>query len=121
MLSIRTVLCPVDLSASTARQLDVAVDLCRAFGARLILHHNMIEMAIGSGVGWMWEPGHSQPAIEPDQKLQELRATVPAGTDVETRVTRGPIAEAIVTVSRRSAPISSCSARAAPRAMAMTR
>jgi len=100
MLSIRTVLCPVDLSASTARQLDVAVDLCRAFGARLILHHNLIEMAIGSGVGWMWEPGHSQPAIEPDQKLQELRAAVPVGTDVETRVTRGPIAEAIVTVSR---------------------
>jgi nucleotide-binding universal stress UspA family protein len=98
MLSIRTVLCPVDLSASTARQVDVAVDLCRAFGARLILLHNQIELAIGAGVGWMWRPGHEQPAAE--QKLQEVQATLPAGIEVEARLTRGPIVDAIVVVSR---------------------
>jgi len=100
MLSIRTVLCPVDLSASTARQVDVAVDLCRGFGARLILHHNQVELAIGAGVGWMWEPGHGQPAMRPEKKLQEVQATLPAGTEVETRLTRGPIVEAVVAVSR---------------------
>ena len=41
MLSIRTVLCPVDFSPVTARQVDVAADLARAFGARFVLHHNM--------------------------------------------------------------------------------
>jgi nucleotide-binding universal stress UspA family protein len=98
MLSIRTVLCPVDLSASTARQVDVAVDICRAFGARLILHHNQVELAIGAGVGWMWRPDHEQPAAE--QRLQAVRATVPAGTEVETYLTRGALADAIVAVSR---------------------
>ena len=53
MLSVRTVLCPVDFSSATPRQVELAVDLCRAFGARLVLHHNVIEVAIGSGVSWM--------------------------------------------------------------------
>ena len=101
MLSIRTVLCPVDLSASTPRQVGVAVDLCRAFGARLILHHNQVELAIGAGVGWMWEPGHAHPAMKPEQKLNEVQqAAVPDGIEVETRLTRGPIVDAVVAVSR---------------------
>ena len=100
MLSIRTVLCPVDFSASTARQVDLAVDLCRAFGARLILQHNKVELAIGVGVGWMWEPSHTGPALTPEQKLEELLAGVPAGTDAEMRLTRGPIVDTVVTVSR---------------------
>ena len=100
MLSIRTVLCPVDFSASTARQVDLALDLCRAFGARLILQHNKVELAIGVGVGWMWEPSHTGPALTPEQKLEELLASVPAGTDAEMRLTRGPIVDAVVSVSR---------------------
>jgi len=100
MLSIRTVLCPVDFSASTVHQVDLAVDLCRAFGARLIVQHNKVELAIGVGVGWMWEPSHGGPALTPEQKLQELLARVPVGTDAEVRLTRGPIVDNVVTVSR---------------------
>ena len=74
MLSIRTVLCPVDFSASTDHQVDLAVDLCRAFGARLVLQHNKVELAVGAGVGWMWEPGHTAGALTPEQKIEELRA-----------------------------------------------
>ena len=33
MIAIRTVLCPVDLSQATGRQLQLATDLCRAFKA----------------------------------------------------------------------------------------
>ena len=51
MLSIRTVLCSVDFSTATARQVDLAIEICQAFGARLILHHNHIELSVGSGVG----------------------------------------------------------------------
>ena len=98
MPSIRTVLCPVDLSASTARQVGVAADLCRAFGARLILHHNQVELAIGAGVGWMWKPGHAQPA--PEQKLQEVQTNLAAGVEVETFLTRGPIGDSVLAVSR---------------------
>jgi nucleotide-binding universal stress UspA family protein len=100
MLSIRTVLCPVDLSTATAAQVELAVDLCRAFGARLILHHNQVELAIGAGVGWMWEPGHAGPAMTPQQRLQDLMAGLPAGADAEVRLTHGSVVDAVMAVSR---------------------
>jgi nucleotide-binding universal stress UspA family protein len=100
MLSIRTVLCPVDFSSSTDHQVDLAVDLCRAFGARLVLQHNKVELAVGAGVGWMWEPGHTAGALTPEQKIEELRVRVPAGIDAELRLTRGAVVDAVVAVSR---------------------
>ena len=36
MFALHTVLCPVDFSPATPRQVDIAADLCRAFGAKLI-------------------------------------------------------------------------------------
>jgi nucleotide-binding universal stress UspA family protein len=98
MLSIRTVLCSVDFSAATARQVDLAIEMCQAFGAQLILHHNHAEMAIGSGVGWMWAPGHGQFAVTAEQKMRDLVARVPAGTPVEMSLTHGSIAEAVLSV-----------------------
>ena len=41
MIAIRIVVCPVDFSPVTAHQVDLAADVCRAFGARLVLHHNV--------------------------------------------------------------------------------
>ena len=97
MLSIRTVLCSVDFSAATARQVDLAIEMCQAFGAQLILHHNQVEMAIGSGVGWMWTPGHGD-GVTAEQKLRDLVARVPAGTPVEMSLTHGSIADAVLSV-----------------------
>jgi nucleotide-binding universal stress UspA family protein len=100
MLSIRTVLCPVDLSPSTARQVDLAADLCRAFGARLVLHHNRIELAIGSGVGWMWEPGQGDAARTAEAQLQRLVGGLPGDLAVDVQVTHGPVADAVRWVSQ---------------------
>jgi nucleotide-binding universal stress UspA family protein len=100
MLSIRTVLCPVDFSASTVRQVDLAADLSRAFGARLILHHNQLVMAMGSGVGWMWAAGRADGGPTPEERLRDLQSRLPAGTDADICLTRGPIVEAIVEVAR---------------------
>lgn len=100
MLSIRTVLCSVDFSAATVRQVDLAIEICRAFGAQLILHHNHVELAIGSGVGWMWAPGHGEFAPTAEQKLRDLVARVPAGTPAEMRLTYGSIADAVLEVGR---------------------
>ena len=58
MMPIRTVLCPVDFSPATSRQVDVAADLCRAFRARLVLHHNVASMGTVASVGWMWNADH---------------------------------------------------------------
>jgi nucleotide-binding universal stress UspA family protein len=98
MLAIRTVLCPIDLSPATARQIDVAVDVCRAFDARLVLHHNFMELAVGSGVGWMWAVDHSAFEREVEQQLRDLlpRDGVPS----EVRLTHGPVVQAMLEVGR---------------------
>jgi nucleotide-binding universal stress UspA family protein len=100
MLSIRTVLCSVDFSAATDRQVDFAIEICQAFGAQLILHHNHVELALGSGVGWMWAPGPGKFALTAEQRLRELVARVPAGTPAEMRLTSGSIADSVVAVGQ---------------------
>jgi nucleotide-binding universal stress UspA family protein len=100
MHAIRTVLCPVDLSAATARQIDIAADLCRAFGARFVLHHNFIELAIGAGVGWMWAVDHSVFEREVEQRLLGLLPQLPDGIAAEVRVTHGPAVDGILEVAR---------------------
>src|SRR5262245_1636142 len=100
MVAIRLVHCPIDLSSATTRQLDLAVDLCRAFGARLVLHHNVTDVAAGAAVGWMWQADHaSSPAGAVDEKLRALVAHVPRDIDFETCITRGAVQEAVLKVS----------------------
>lgn len=99
MIAIRTILCPVDFSPATERQVDLAADLCRAFNARLVLHHNLSVMAIGAGVGWMWAADHPPVSEETAQQhlvgLGESRSDV----DVETSITRGPASASVLAVS----------------------
>jgi len=100
MISVRTVLCPVDFSSATTRQVDLAVDLCRAFGARLVLHHNVVELAIGAGVGWMWAPDHQTFERTIEAKLIEILERVPAETMPEVRLSHGPVADAVLSIGR---------------------
>lgn len=100
MLSIRTVLCPVDLSPASARHVDIAARLSRAFGARLILHHNLVEPGLGSGVGWMWAPGHPDAERGAQAKLAELVARVPEGTSTEIRFTHGPLLNTMMAIAQ---------------------
>ena len=88
MIAIRTVVCPVDFSPATTRQVDLASDVCRAFGARLILHHNVSDLSVGAAVGWMWHADHEP--LQPDsvdERMRNLISSVPAGVDVEGCVT----------------------------------
>jgi nucleotide-binding universal stress UspA family protein len=100
MIALRTVLCPVDFSAATARQIDVAADLCRAFGARLVLHHNKHSLGSGANVGWMWNADHhgdSQAVLE--DKLRDCLSRVPQGVTAEQLMTEGPASRAVLAVS----------------------
>jgi len=97
MLSIRTVLCPVDFSPVTARQVDVAADLARAFGARFVLHHNMASLGAGASVGWMWNADHPPLSeSEVSARLREHLARVGAGLVSEARITRGPSSSTVL-------------------------
>jgi universal stress protein A len=101
MATIRTVLCPVDFSAATQRQLALAYDVCRAFGARLVLHHNVETVPTGVGVGWMWSEEHQGPPSEADSedRLRDLLAEVPEGIESEARITRGLASPSVCAVA----------------------
>jgi len=100
MLAVRTVLCPVDFSAGTSHQIDLAIDVCRAFGASLILHHNITDVSVGAAVGWMWHADH--PVVvssSADEGMRELVSRMPDGLDVAVCMTRGASAEGVLRVS----------------------
>jgi nucleotide-binding universal stress UspA family protein len=97
MIAIRTVLCPVDFSPATSRQVDVAADVCRAFGARLVLHHNVNSMGTVAAVGWMWKADHWPPSpAEIDARLRSEIARAAAGLEADARATQGPSTRAVL-------------------------
>ena len=54
-MEMRTVLCPVDFSGRSGRELSLARDVCREFGARLVLEHNLDPRPPSFlTVTWMW-------------------------------------------------------------------
>ena len=103
MVPIQNVLCPVDFSAATARQVAMAAELSRVFGARLILHHNVTSTPIGAGVGWMYAAEVKRDFLAEDEvehRLQKLIAELPAGIAASACVTRGLPWTAVVNAAR---------------------
>lgn len=100
MIAIKTVHCPVDFSPATPRQVDLAADLCRAFGARLVLHHNQHALGIGASVGWMWNADHqSEGPAAAEAKLRDCMSRVPDGVLVEHLLTQGPTSRMMLVVA----------------------
>lgn len=100
MIEIRTLLCPVDFSPATPRQIGLAGELARLFGARLVLHHNVSAADTAAGVGWMWAASHDGPITptEAERRLGELLDSLPAGVTAEARITRGLPTQAVLAV-----------------------
>ena len=97
MISLKTVLCPVDFSAATPRQVDLAAELARTFDARLVLHHNRHSLGSVASVGWMWNAAHhgdSQAVV--DAKLRDCLSRVPEGVRAEPLTTEGPASRAVL-------------------------
>ncbi len=103
MISIRTILCPVDFTPATARQVELAFDLCQAFKARLVLHHNLSAVSIGAGVGWMWAADHRPMSEETVQLHLSALAESRPGIEVDTTITRGPVSASVLAVSEEVA------------------
>ena len=96
MFALRTVFCPVDFSPATSRQINLAADLCEAFGAKLIVHHNRHALA-GAGVGWMWNADHrgdTQASLE--KKVQDCVARVSHRVAAEALLTEGPRSQLVL-------------------------
>jgi nucleotide-binding universal stress UspA family protein len=100
MIALKTVHCPVDFSATMPRQIDVAADLCRAFGAKLVLHHNRHALGTGASVGWMWNADHhGNSRSQVEARLAEWMSRIPEGVIVEPLITEGPVSRAVLAVS----------------------
>ena len=102
MIALKTVLCPVDFSPATSRQIDLAADLCHAFDAKLIVHHNRHALA-GAGVGWMWNADHrgeTQASLE--KKVQECVDRVSGRVRAEALLTEGPRSQLVLAAADAS-------------------
>jgi nucleotide-binding universal stress UspA family protein len=100
MIAIRTVVCPVDFSAASARQLELACNVCQAWDARLVVHHNITDVSPGAAVGWMWHADHvPAPSFSPDDALRAWLRRLPEGIVTEGCLTRGAATEAVLSVS----------------------
>lgn len=94
MTQIHTVLCPVDLTDVSAREVDLAVELARGFGARLVLQHNLPATGIGLAKSWEWKAAHpgADADVPAEKKMERLVRRVPADVPVEWMITDGPLA-----------------------------
>lgn len=103
MKDIRTILCPVDLSSFSRREVELAVELARTFGARLVLHHNMSATGFGMAKSWEWKQSH--PAAGEDrpreEKLADLVRHVPEDVPVESLITSGPLAMGVSSLAEQ--------------------
>ena len=95
-MEIQTVLCPIDFSTLSDFELELAVEICRTFDARLVLHHNLAAAAPGLQKAWEWEETHQErpeEVTEPEARehMTEILGRIPQGVTAEARISRGPV------------------------------
>jgi universal stress protein A len=104
-MKIRNVLCPVDFSRLSEREMDLAVQICRRFQARLVIEHNLDPRPPNYlSVSWMWSEGHEgeqeDRAAGAERKLKELLDRLPHDLPREAKLTRGPIDQGLLLLAR---------------------
>jgi nucleotide-binding universal stress UspA family protein len=101
---IQTVLCPVDFSGISDRAVRAAVEVCRAAGADLVLHHNLAAVSPGFARAWDWEQAHSaQEHSRPkaEQRMRGLLAEIPSDVHAQASITSGPVALVVLMLAER--------------------
>jgi len=104
MTEIRTVLCPIDFSDLSRNELSLAIEVCAALGARLVMHHNLTEIAPGLTRQWEWDQFHQAGYISEDEteaRLRALLAEVPDGVAAQATVSRGPLVQVLLDMTAR--------------------
>lgn len=99
MLQIRTVLCPIGFDDLDQTELGLATDVCRSFGARLILLHNLGNAPLGASMSWMWQKEHRDAGATENgaaERLRGLLAAVPPGVEAEAHLCEGVAAPTIL-------------------------
>ncbi len=100
----KIVLCAVDLTSLAAREVELAGQVCEAFGARLVLHHNVTASAPGLTPGWQWKEVHREAhesATDVERAMRSLMDRVPRGVPVEASVTSGAVVPILLDLANR--------------------
>ncbi len=105
MEGIRTILCPVDFTSVSEQTVQLAAEICRRVGAKLVLHHNLGVRPPGYlSVNWMVseETGEREQKKEGEipERLEKLFAKLPDDIEYEARVTRAPLDMAVLEVAK---------------------
>jgi len=104
MIPIRTVLCPIGFDDLDPKEVALAVDVCRSFGARLVLHHNLGSAPPGASMSWMWQQAHPNGRSTEDhaaERLRELLAALPEGVRAEAQISAGVAGPAILEMEQQ--------------------
>jgi universal stress protein A len=101
-MKIRTILCPIDFSNLSAREIESAAEVARAFGGRLILHHNRIAIAPGLARAWDWEATHCAERVgDAERRMTAALAAVPANIPAEGVISVGPVGQVILLLAEQ--------------------
>lgn len=105
MPKIKVVLCPTDFTDVSRGELTLAVDVCEAFGARLVLHHNLSAAPPGLTRAWEWNELHRDDGQisgpEAERRLRTLMAELPKTIALEASVSRGPVATVLLEMAKQ--------------------
>lgn len=104
MIPIRTVLCPIGFDDLDPKEVALAVDVCRSFGARLVLHHNLGGAPPAASMSWMWDQAHPNGKSTEEraaERLRQLLAALPRSVQAEAHISAGVAGPAILEMERQ--------------------
>jgi universal stress protein A len=98
---IQTILCPVDFSPVSERELRLASQLCERFGAKLVVQHCLSAVPpVGLGVSWMHAEEHlaedKARVDETRERMRDVLSRIPAGIRAEAKFTYGPVGRTLL-------------------------
>ncbi len=100
MAEIKTVLCPMDFSNISEQELQLAVQICETFGARLVLQHNIVSPPISLSTTWMWSETHLREEKEwesqTEHQIRQIFSKLPVSIKAEGKITHGSLDESIL-------------------------
>ena len=104
-MKLKTVLCPVDFSKVSSKELGLASQLCQRFAARLVIQHNIDYIPpIYLANAWMYSETHMYPEEEKEaqaeRRLQEILMKLPPSLQFEGKITFGHLEESILHLAR---------------------
>jgi nucleotide-binding universal stress UspA family protein len=105
MMDVKMVLCPVDFSTLSEKELRLAAQICERFDARMMVQHNIDDVPpIFLANAWMYSETHMYPEEEREAQASRLLKAafekLPKSIKYEGRITFGKLDECILHLAK---------------------